>query len=311
MNIILDDDLLAFMGKQESQFLVRPYDLLPELKTKLFDETDIQRGITLPWSKTHKNIRLRPGEVSLWAGINGHGKSNLIGQVAAWSLDSKWLIASMEMKPVVTLERMIKQIAGSGNPTIDFIDNVIPWMNKYLWIYDQTDSVKSDRILALIKYAKSIDINHVVIDSLIKCGIAKQDLELQARFVDRICWLAKTTGVHVHLVHHVRKTESEKDIPDKYDIRGAGEIIDLVDNIFIIFRNKKKEEEKNPSELDPDCILKLAKQRHHSWEGTYKLWFDKDSGQYKTDPNRIMFHWFNRKDDARMALKSVSDTMAV
>ena len=29
-------------------------------------------GATLPWPKTFDHIRFRPGEVSLWMGINGH-----------------------------------------------------------------------------------------------------------------------------------------------------------------------------------------------------------------------------------------------
>jgi hypothetical protein len=32
-------------------------------------------GLTLPWLKTHDLIRLRDGEVSVWGGINGHGKA--------------------------------------------------------------------------------------------------------------------------------------------------------------------------------------------------------------------------------------------
>lgn len=37
----------------------------------------ISQGDHLPWPKTHDNLRFRPGEVSLWMGINGHGKSML------------------------------------------------------------------------------------------------------------------------------------------------------------------------------------------------------------------------------------------
>ena len=35
----------------------------------------IDDGMTLPWKKTHDLIKLREGEVSIWAGVNGHGKA--------------------------------------------------------------------------------------------------------------------------------------------------------------------------------------------------------------------------------------------
>ena len=38
-------------------------------------------GCYLPWLKTHDHIKLRQGELSIWAGVNGHGKSMLLNQV--------------------------------------------------------------------------------------------------------------------------------------------------------------------------------------------------------------------------------------
>jgi twinkle protein len=40
-------------------------------------------GALLPWAKTHGAIVLQPKQVSIWAGINGHGKSALLNQVIA------------------------------------------------------------------------------------------------------------------------------------------------------------------------------------------------------------------------------------
>lgn len=292
MKKIIDDDLLQFMGEQESQYLINPSTLTPEVQDRIA-RTDTTRGDLLPWSKTHGTIGLRPGEVSVWAGINGHGKSNIIGQVCAWGLDKHWLIASMEMAPAATMERMVKQIAGNSRPGNDYIDSLLRWTDDRLWIYDQTDTIAAERILALVRYAVTKNINHVVIDSLMKCGIRKDDLEGQTRFVDKLCWIAKTYKIHVHLVHHMRKGENEYKIPDKFDIRGASEIADLVDNVFIVHRNKKKENKPEEFLDEPDCWLRLAKQRHFSWEGIYGLWYHKESGQYTSDSSRVMNHWIN------------------
>lgn len=293
MNIVTDEQLIAFTGVQESQFIGRPSDWRQEVKDRL-DGNVIQAGAMLPWGKTHPHVRLRPCEVSLWGGYNGHGKSQMLGMVTAWGLKTqKWLVASMEMPPPATIERMIRQMSGGRNPSDEYIDKLYGCMDDNLWIYDQTDSVKSDRILGLIHYAASeLNVDHIVIDSLIKCGIGRDDYEAQAAFVDRICWAAKAHKIHVHIVHHMRKPHGDDDskVPSKMDLRGAGEVSDLVDNVFIVHRNKRKEEKERQGQLvDPseaDSILKCDKQRHGEWEGSFKLWFHKDSMQYVSSQER-------------------------
>ena len=106
MHLLNDVELLSFTGMQESQFLVKPSELLDKIKARLSHDGSV-KGDLLPWSKSHNLVRLRPGEVSIWAGISGHGKSQMLGQVAAFNLQyKKWLIASMEMLPDATMERM-------------------------------------------------------------------------------------------------------------------------------------------------------------------------------------------------------------
>lgn len=284
MKTITDEDVLKFIGRQESQYIAKPSEFAEGVLSRLRGDVSV-KGEMLPWTKTEKLVRLRPGEVSVWAGVNGHGKSQLLGQVCAWALNKKWLIASMEMRPEATMERMVRQITGVRDPADEYVKGFLKWTDDRLWIYDQHDTVAAERIIAMVYYAATeLHVEHVIIDSLMKCGIGTDDYNGQKAFVDRLCWAAKTTGVHVHLVHHVRKGDKEGTIPDKFDIRGASEITDLVDNVFIVHRNKIKEEKiakkMEVSADEPDCTLKIAKQRHGEWEGTFRLWFHKDSMQY-------------------------------
>lgn len=291
MQTISDDiDFLQFLGKQESQYIIKPSQITDKLLARLRgDETT--RGELLPWSKTHNIIALRPGEVSVWGGYNGHGKSQLLGQVCAWNLQKKWLIASMEMTPAATMLRMIRQVCGTNQPSEGYATGFLKWTDDKLWIYDQLDSVKQDRIIGMVHYAAQVlGINHIVIDSLMKCGIATDDLNMQKQFVDKLCWAAKSENIHIHLIHHMRKGHDEFTSPGKHDFRGAGEITDLVDNVFIIHRNKQKEmkvELDQPvSEAEPDCLVTVAKQRHGEWEGRINLWFHPASLQYTSSSDR-------------------------
>ena len=60
-----------------------------------FDDENAIRGDVLPWPKTEKQVRLRDGETTIWAGINGHGKSQIIGHISVDSMakGGLWCIA--------------------------------------------------------------------------------------------------------------------------------------------------------------------------------------------------------------------------
>lgn len=253
-------------------------------------------GQPTPWAKVENRLMFRPGEVTLWAGVNGHGKSGAVGYVMLNAMvdAARACIASFEMAPEATMSRMCRQAAGSHLPTLELIDQFHRWTDDRLWLYNHRGRVTPERLIAVSRYCrKELAIDHIVIDSLMKCGLAPDDYTGQKNFVDSLCILARDTGLHIHLVHHMRKGERETDMPDKFGIKGAGEITDLVDNVLVVFRNKRKESqletENDPAKLEdiakiPDSFLICAKQRHFTWEGKISLWFDKDSQQLLEHP---------------------------
>ena len=98
-----------------------------------------------------------------------------------------------------------------------------------------------------------------------KCVSGEDDYNGQKKFVDEITALARDHNIHVHLVHHIRKLQSDELMPNKNDLRGSSSITDQVDNVFIVWRNKKKENEiQKGIDTDmssPDMILMNEKQR--------------------------------------------------
>lgn len=290
MNLLEDKEFLEFQGLQESAQLVQFKDIKAEIRERLKHGVD-QVGDRMPWTNTYEKARFRPGEVSLWAGINGHGKSEILGQVVCWfPYAVKSLVASLEMPVSATGARMCRQTIASGSPSDQYIDMFADATDN-IWVYDEQQTVQTRRMIALVNYAGQIlEVNHIVIDSLVKCGMKSHDaLDQQKEFVDTLCQLAKAYKMHIHLVHHMRKGEKEGKVPDKFDIKGAGEITDLVDNVIICHRNKDKERDieagKHVEEMNPDAQLIWAKQRHGEWEGRVALWFDKASHQYMQAPN--------------------------
>lgn len=292
MELIKDTiDFSAYMEEPE-QHNVRPAsDWLQETIDAFYLPADSTPVPTMLWEKTCKKVAFRKGEVSLWAGINGHGKSMFLSQV---ELDlcqqgERVMVASFEMKPAKQMQRMSRQAYAGREPSVPFITKLHKWTDGRLWIYDHVGSVEWRKLIAVMRYAvHTFGITQFVIDSLMKCVRGEDDYNAQKDFVNELCAFAQDHKVHIHLVHHVRKGESEHKAPGKFDVKGAGAITDQVDNVFIVWRNKQAEREEKK---DPTCILLCEKQRNGEFEGKFGFWFDVDSHQYLERPDSVAMRY--------------------
>lgn len=298
MDLIADTiDLSDYFEEKADEHRVLPASDWTSDVVDFFHKPDTMPKVRLPWRKTHSDFHFRPGEVSLWAGINGHGKSQIIGQVVheLCRNANRVALASLEMRPVATMARMSRQAFGGEMPPKHYIEKFGKWTDGKLWIYDHVGSSNPRTILAVIRYAvDKFDVHHFVVDNLMKVIAGEDDYNAQKDFVNGLCTVAKDTGCHIHLVLHIKKLKDEASIPNKFDIKGSGAVSDLVDNVFIVWRNKAKEAAMRMGEAfepdDPDCLLILDKQRNGEAEGRYRLYFDAGSMQYLENRNDLPTH---------------------
>jgi twinkle protein len=299
--IIADDiDFSVYEHETNAKQKVKPASLwVRELIERIKNPVKEIRSV-MPWRKTHAQVQFRPGEVTVWGGANGQGKSLVTGQVmlSLCSQGEKVCVASFEMKPIKTLERMARQWSGynvndpafQGDSTaqrqfIDLYEQFSDWTDGKLWLYDQQGTANAKQVCAVVRYcAKEKGITHFVIDSLMKCVSGEDDYNGQKEFVDELTAIARDHSIHVHLVHHVKKPADEAHKPGKYDFKGTGAITDQVDNVIAVWRNKAKEKNREAgklvSDMEPDALLICDKQRNGEWEGQIGLWFDRNSLQY-------------------------------
>lgn len=275
---------------------------IDELKEDLANPVVVKK-IGMPWSKTINEFDFRSGEVTLYAGTNGSGKSLITGQIALGLIkqDQKVCIMSFEMKPKRTIERMLRQFSGVdlNNP---FLKNKLEVNNQHLerlkkfstgklWLYDQQGTTNSSQVISVARYcAVELGITHIFVDSLMKCVRGEDDYNAQKSFVDELTALARDHSVHLHLIHHIRKLSSEEVKPNKNDIKGTGAIADQVDNVLLMFRNKAKERKIRNNEIvenTPDAMLMCEKQRNGEVEDWYNLYYHKDSQQFIEDENGV------------------------
>lgn len=311
--VLSDDiDFNAYLRETDAKANVKPAKFwMAQIIERLHNPEKIKR-VYLPWEKCRDVFNVRPGEVTLWAGQNGHGKTQVLSQIvlSLMGQGEKVVIASFEMKPVTTLQRLSRMYAGTnpfsqeyqsvaGIKALDMLfGEFSEWSDRSLWLYDQQGSVTADRVIGMARYcAKELGITHIVIDSLMKCVGGEDDYNGQKNFVDELTALARDNSVHIHLVHHMRKPQNEAHMPDKHDTKGSGSITDQVDNVMMVWRNKPKEDDVKANGTrakkfaEHDAVILCRKQRNGEDEPNIALWFDKDSQQYKGDPSDPL-HFF-------------------
>jgi len=305
-----DIDFVAYLKSTDHKTKVKPAaDFVPDAKARLRSRKDMKRTF-LPWPKCNESFEFRRGEVTIWAGQNGHGKTDVTTQIALSLLgqDERVCVASFEMKPITTINRMVRMFAGTnpfspeyqqndGLAVLDTLyDEFGEWTTNKLWLYDQTGTAQAETVLGMVKYcAQELDISHIFVDSLMKCVKAEDDYNGQKDFVDNLCAIAKDANVHIHLVHHLKKPPKESDMPDKHDTKGSGSITDQVDNLFMVWRNKPKEDELRSSfgqskrASEPDSYLLCRKQRNYEGsadgEPLIGLWRHRDGGHFVENEN--------------------------
>lgn len=310
MPVIVDDDIdFAFYENEtEARQNVRAASVYVQQLIDGINAPKRERAGLMPWPKTHKLIQFRPAETTVWGGPNGSGKSLVTGMVglSLGQQGEKVALASFEMKPVKTMDRMGRQwtrfsvhdevILSSKSETsrlVEAYQQFRDWTDTRLWLYDRQGTVQWRQVCAVARYcAKELGITQFFIDNLGKCVQGEDDYNGQKAFVDELCAIGRDHGMHIHIVHHVKKPATEDHKPGKYDFKGTGAITDQPDNVIAVWRNKQKERDrqagKQVNEADPDAMLIVDKQRNgEGWEGNIGLWYLPQSQQFVGNHNEF------------------------
>lgn len=269
--------------------LKRVMDFEKQVIERFYPPSKKLPGFELPWEKTKGKIRILPAEVSVWAGYNGAGKSLFLGQIVSHAIGKgfRCCIASFEMPAEKTIGRIVYQELGDA-PPIEYIQQELRRLNEGLWVFDLVGTGKAARMMEVFQYAfRRYGITQFVVDSLAKLGMAEDDYAGQKALVEQLGDFVRSNGAHIHLVAHARKGKDEFEPPRKMDIKGTGAITDMVDNVFIVHRNKKKYKmiaeaaEKGADtgalrkKYDTLLICDKARENGSEAEGTYGLYFNR------------------------------------
>lgn len=293
----LDKIIEMFPNRYEDIDLTnyRDESYAPRVKNAAAYAAELKKRLTQPdtWGARtgfacDEHFRFRPRELTIWTGYKGHGKSAVLSQVLLRFMQDgqKVFVCSPEFHPVELLYRFLVQIMGASHPSEEEAEIALEFFQRSLWVYDVQSSLKPRDVTPLCRWVcDNIKPDHIVIDSLMKCGIAPDDYNAQKQLVDQIQSVAHQNDTHIHLVAHARKGHSDESPARLHDIKGASEIADMAENVVSIWRNKPKEKAISSGDMakegESDALFIVEAQRNcGGWVGMTQLNYRRDAMTY-------------------------------
>ena len=237
-----------------------------------------------------------PGELSVWTGRRGEGKSTLLGQILLNTIDQGRRVCAYSGElPAKQFKRFIRQQAAgylhvtkredplTGKSFFLVNDDVkVPidrWFDGTLFLTDIRDKAAHDKetILRLFEGSnRRYGCDTFLVDNIMTAqlrGEAEQGYyRAQSAFAGRLADFCKRLGVHVHLVAHPRKTEGKRPL-EADDVGGSGDITNRADNVLKVERVP----EERFQELGYSTLLTILKNREFGARGKVKLEFNEPS----------------------------------
>ncbi|WP_298030037.1 AAA family ATPase [uncultured Dysosmobacter sp.] len=206
------------------------------------------------------------GELSIWTGKRGGGKSTLLGQLlleavnqgqrvcaysgelAAWRF-KQWVMLQAAGPEHVTAaqDRFSGKMFYTVSPLIQ--KQIDEWWRGRFFLYDNRISSASDEnsLLTIFEYAvRRYGCSVFLVDNLMTTRFsASRDSDFyraQSNFTGRLVEVAKKHEVHIHLVAHPRKGDNSRML-DADDVGGSGDVTNRADNVFSVKRLEDGEAE--------------------------------------------------------------------
>ncbi len=259
---------------------------------------------------------LKKGFVSCISGLRGCGKSSIISQVALNIVNQGFRVAlfSGELTSQNVLKWLTLQAAGRAHVHATKYENyfiydnetleaVSQWLNGKLYIYNNDYGNEYYFIEAnLEKCIADNKIDLVILDNLMSMNISQLDsdkYQRQSCFVEKLETLAKQYNVHIIFVAHPRKSQGFLRLDD---ISGSNDIVNRVDNAFIMHRvnvdfirltrETLRWKKDNPL-YECSNVIEICKDRDGGAQDIFiPLWFERETKRLKNDAaENVIYQW--------------------
>lgn len=258
-----------------------------EMEDRLVEELQPKpEAFTLPFfagTWPHSGFYFRPGEVTVWGGYAGAGKSTMLNFMQSSLIEKgqRIFIASFEIKAEANLRKLATIHMGEQLNDETARDYVRLVGNRIVFA-DVVGSMPQEELLEMMWFSyRRYACTHFIIDSLMRIEKLEEDYPAQGEFCVKLQHFSKETGTHVHLVAHLGKPMGNQDRPSMYAVKGSSLIINSTDNVLLVCRNPDKEKLRKAGKLTDDqkhtmhdTEVIVEKHRETGWLDTFKLKFN-------------------------------------
>jgi replicative DNA helicase len=197
-----------------------------------------------------KIIGMNKGELSIWSGGNGSGKSTFLSQLALETIERGFRVAMFSGELTSNRAKSWLQLQAAGRQNTLLSDNNISyyvpkakaeaidiWAADKLWLYNNQYGIKVNSVIDdFKKHFEEYDTDVVIIDNLMSLDLTEikgEKYDRQTALVLMLSELAKAYNVHIHFVCHPRKPVG---FLRKSDISGSADLTNAADNVFMMHR---------------------------------------------------------------------------
>ncbi len=216
------------------------------------------------------------GQVSVWTGENGSGKSTFIGQILIDAIDQGYGVGAYSGELPAGVYRYWTELQLAGEYCVESRWNdVIQDMDYYVsmdakemmraWYFDRYflydsrgPSTTTDILNVFENAARRHNCKVFLVDNLMTTvfeGDERNYYRQQSEFVGRMKDFSIKHDCHVHVVAHPKKTNGKI---EKMDISGSGDISNRADNVLLV---ERVPDEKKGGDIDYDSMVTLLKSR--------------------------------------------------
>lgn len=293
-------DYVSELGELDSRtYLATPMQLRDQVWGSI---SNPERGLRMPWTDCDL-VQFVPRRWSVWSGRSFSGKTQLLRMLMAHALaqGEHVMIASPEEDPWEWLRELVYLAACRRTEISEsFVDYCLETWEHSLRIFTPTGFIDPFKVLGAICYvAKLMGLNQVVIDSLMKLDIRKDDLDGQRQLANTLDRVVRQYNLHIHLVAHPAKDRTRRDqLLDMDDIGGAHDIVSQSHSVIILERLNhspagKAMREKYGIADNVDSIFRVLKQRGDlNLIGNVPLYYDRPSRQWRYNPSDPLIRQF-------------------
>ena len=217
------------------------------------------------------------GMVTVWTGINSHGKSTLLGQILLESIEQGYSVCAFSGEQPASMFQYNIDLQAAGveyaethydnyrQEEVYFVNDRIKgfiheWYKDRFFLYDTFGTANDDDILKRFEFAaRRHDCRTFLVDNLMITSFTDKDNDFyrrQSNFIGKVKNFAHKFGVHVHVVAHPRKSEGRL---TKMDVAGSGDITNRADNVLSVFRIEHDDDKQKYPGVD--TIVDIFKNR--------------------------------------------------